>query len=227
MTDIFISYSRKNSAFVRQLYNALEKEGIKVWVDWKDIPPTREWWDEITKGIDEAHTFLFVISPSSVTSPICHLEIAHASFRNKRLIPIVHIPVDEEKFYPELIRKTLDENTRQRLGDRKFMAVAQENWQEISRHNWLFFGEEAPFSESVGTLISAMKTDFDHIREHTKWLIRARSWEAQEKKPDFLLDGVELQQAQQWLEEAADKDPPPAELHHEYLKASQQLHLRI
>jgi hypothetical protein len=41
MTDVFISYSRKDTPFVRALEAELEKDGREVWVDWQDIPPTR------------------------------------------------------------------------------------------------------------------------------------------------------------------------------------------
>ena len=38
MTDVFISYSRKDGDFARRLTNALTASGRDVWVDWEDIP---------------------------------------------------------------------------------------------------------------------------------------------------------------------------------------------
>ena len=47
MSDVFISYSRKDKNFARALHQALTKHGKDVWVDLEDIPPTAEWLKEI------------------------------------------------------------------------------------------------------------------------------------------------------------------------------------
>ena len=38
MADVFVSYSRKDGAFVHALYDVLAAAGRDVWVDWEDIP---------------------------------------------------------------------------------------------------------------------------------------------------------------------------------------------
>ncbi len=92
MADLFISYSRRNKDFVRKLYDALaNRTDIKVWVDWEGIPPTADWMAEIHSAIQQANTFVFIISPDSIASPVCKLELEHAVKHNKRLIPILHI----------------------------------------------------------------------------------------------------------------------------------------
>jgi hypothetical protein len=40
MSDVFISYSRKNSAFARRLIDKLNLTGKDAWVDWEGIPLT-------------------------------------------------------------------------------------------------------------------------------------------------------------------------------------------
>ncbi len=90
MTDVFISYSRKDKAFVQKLHNALQAEKRDTWVDWESIPLTADWWAEIQEGIENADAFVFIISPDSVTSAVCQQEIDHAAGHNKRLIPIVY-----------------------------------------------------------------------------------------------------------------------------------------
>ena len=45
MPDVFISYSRKDKAFVEKLVTALEAKKRDVWVDFEDIPFASEWWD--------------------------------------------------------------------------------------------------------------------------------------------------------------------------------------
>lgn len=91
MADLFISYSRRNTDFVRRLYDGLIENDINAWVDWEGIPPTADWLAEIYTAIESANTFIFVISPDSVSSEVCGLELAHAVKNNKRLIPLLHI----------------------------------------------------------------------------------------------------------------------------------------
>ena len=43
MTDVFISYSRKDITFVRLLHDALKENGLETWIDWQDIPPSADW----------------------------------------------------------------------------------------------------------------------------------------------------------------------------------------
>lgn len=71
MADIFISYARKDEAFVRQLHQALVENGFDVWVDVENIPLSAEWWHEIRKGIEIANVFLFIVSPDSLGSEVC------------------------------------------------------------------------------------------------------------------------------------------------------------
>ena len=39
----FVSYSRRDSAFVRRLVDALTERDITVWLDEEDIPPAARW----------------------------------------------------------------------------------------------------------------------------------------------------------------------------------------
>jgi hypothetical protein len=96
MADVFISYTRKDQAFVRHLYQALTGDRRGVWVDWEGIPVTADWWQEIRSGIEAADNFLFIISPNSPEFPICHLALAHASQCNKRIIPVIIADPDEK-----------------------------------------------------------------------------------------------------------------------------------
>jgi hypothetical protein len=89
-----ISYSRRAAAFVQQLHARLSPDRRDTWVDWEDIPVTADWWQEICAAIEAADTFVFVITPDSLNSPVCHLEIDHPRLHNKRLLPIMRRDTD-------------------------------------------------------------------------------------------------------------------------------------
>ncbi|RMF76797.1 MAG: toll/interleukin-1 receptor domain-containing protein, partial [Chloroflexi bacterium] len=166
-TDVFISYSRHNEDFVRKLFNALLDEGRDnkdIWVDWEDIPLTADWWEEIQRGIEGADTFVFVISPDSLQSPIVHMEINHARQYGKRIVPVVHQDAEVETALGALAARKLDDLTLDRLAGRDIMQMVRDNWQVLSRHNWLFFREEDDFDTAFNDLLGAIAVDLQHVR---------------------------------------------------------------
>jgi hypothetical protein len=60
MADTFISYSRKDKAFVRRLDEALKSRQREAWVDWEGIRPTEEFMQAIYRAIEAADTFILV-----------------------------------------------------------------------------------------------------------------------------------------------------------------------
>src|SRR5512134_3236894 len=86
---VFLSYSRTDGAFARQLFEALEARGVGAWVDWEGIRPSAEWWREVCAAIESVDAFLFVMSPASLASKVCADEINHAVRHHKRLIPVI------------------------------------------------------------------------------------------------------------------------------------------
>ncbi|HYP98201.1 MAG TPA: TIR domain-containing protein [Polyangiaceae bacterium] len=104
MAATFISYSRKDTDFVRRIHDALVARNHETWVDWEGIPPSAEWMREIVVAIDAATAFVFVMTPASLASKVCQEELAHALGQNKRLIPIA--PCDlEAAVVPEALSR--------------------------------------------------------------------------------------------------------------------------
>src|SRR5574339_925485 len=89
MAKLFVSYSRKDSIAARKLIEAFKSMGQEVWVDWEAIPPAVDWLEQIFRGIEEADEFIFMISPDSIASEVCKVEVGRAVLNNKRIIPIV------------------------------------------------------------------------------------------------------------------------------------------
>jgi len=48
MSDVFISYSRRDIDFVRHLFDQLQAHDREPWADWQDIPPTADWLDNMS-----------------------------------------------------------------------------------------------------------------------------------------------------------------------------------
>ena len=194
MAEIFISYSRKDTQFVRRLDEALKSRGRDTWVDWEGIRPTEEWMQAIYGAIEGADTFVFVLTPDYVASDVCARETARAAAHNKRMVPIVAREVDA-KAVPEPLAKL----------------------------NWIFCRETDDFEKAIADLISALDTDPDWIRAHTRLLTRAIEWENKGKNNSFVLRGDDLQSAEQWLAQAGtDKERQPTALQTEYIIASRK-----
>ncbi|MCB9454194.1 MAG: TIR domain-containing protein [Anaerolineaceae bacterium] len=197
MPEAFISYAREDTPFVRRVADGLTQQGREIWVDWEDIPLTADWLAEAYAGIESADNFIFVISPDSIQSGPCTLELEHALDNNKRLIPILR-------------REVLAEEDKSKMHH------------SLSAHNWLKALKDEEFENTFNTLVEVMDTDLDYIRAHTRNTIRATEWQDNRQDRSFLLQGSDLRAANAWLEQGASRQPAPTELHYAYIQASQR-----
>jgi hypothetical protein len=95
MNEIFISYAHEDSQFVHSLVGELKARGIDPWFDEEDIPKASLWQPEMLLGVQRCHDFLFIISPDSIKSEYCGLELSEAIRLNKRIIPGLLKPIEE------------------------------------------------------------------------------------------------------------------------------------
>ena len=177
---IFISYSRKDAAFVRRLHQALAARQRETWVDWEGIAPSADWFREIEAAIDAADAFAFVLSPDALASAVCARELAHAVAQNKRLLPIVHRDAVDVPVPPAL-----------------------------ARLNWIFLRDGDDFDTALGVLLAAVDTDLDWVQAHSRLLVRAREWEGRTLDASLTLRGADLKAAEHWLALGPTKTPPP------------------
>jgi len=198
MSDIFLSYSRRDKEMCRRLFDSFKALGKEVWADFEDIPLTADWWAEIQAGINAADSFVFIISPDSVRSEVCWDEIQHAVDMNKRIIPVLY-------------REVLEDNDKEKIHP------------SIGAHNWVFIREADDYDAGFQALLASVETDLEHNRTMTRLLVRAREWVDNNKGAGYLLRGEDLSEAETWLTEALHKKPEPTPEHTEYITASRQV----
>jgi WD40 repeat protein len=203
MPDLFISYAHADVDFVRRLNTCLEAHGKDAWIDWDSIPPSAEWLREIEAGIAASHAFVFVISPDSLASKVCTIELGVAIDQHKRIVPL-------------LLREPPD--------GRLPASLAASQWISFESRRQAV-GEartrQEPFDSAVQTLVTTLDTDLDRHRLHTRLLVRAGEWEQRERDPGRLLRGSDLRDAEAFLEDARTL-PQPTELEREYIAASRR-----
>src|SRR6266545_3320597 len=192
MAKLFVSYSRRDSVAARKLIESFRSIGQDVWVDWESIPPAVDWLEQIFRGIEEADAFIFMISPDSIASEVCKVEIGRAAQNNKRIIPIVLRDVDPNAT-PENIRKL----------------------------NWTFLRETDNLEEGLAKVKTAIELDLDWLEEHNRLQVRALEWH-RKKDVSLLLRGRDLRNAIHMVQTYTSKDPTPTDLQRKYIEYSRR-----
>ena len=144
--------------------------------------------EQILQGIEGVDAFLFMVSPRSIISEVCKVEINHAAKNNKRIIPVVL----------ELVQPadTID---------------------VIRQLNWIFLREaDDDFTGGLQRIKTAIELDFEWVAEHSRLQNRALDWERR-KETSLLLRGRDLWTVRQKLKGADSKDPKPTDLQRTYV----------
>lgn len=192
MTSVFISYSRKDSLVAHKLMTTFQSVDLDVWVDWEDIPPAVGWLDQILHGIEQAEVFVFLISPDSIQSEVCKIELEHAHKNAKRIIPIV-------------VRDVTPKDV---------VSILREL-------NWIFIREADDFDKGLEKIKVAINLDIKWLQEHRRLQVRALDWDRR-KDPSLLLRGGDLRSAIKLVAEYEKGDPLPSELQKLYISFSRR-----
>jgi len=194
MTDVFISYSRRDKVFTQKLYEALKAVNREVWAHWDSIPASSDWDAEIKEGIEKTESVLFLLSPEWIKSNECRKELNHAVTMGKRLLPILYIMPDQGQEVPP----------------------------ELGKINWVYMRDTDDFDKAFQTLCSAMDTDLEWVKSHTRIQVRALEWDKKNRDNSFALHGKDLAEGEQFIAGAAHKSPEPTTLQGEYVLASRK-----
>jgi TPR repeat protein len=194
---VFISYSRDDLKFADQLDAALNACGFECSIDRQGISGGEDWKRRLGDLIRDADTVVFVLSPSSARSEVCAWEVEEAARLHKRIFPVNCRPLEGA-------------SPPQRLRDL----------------NYVFFYEDAKVSDSgfgtgLNNLVAALNTDFDWLREHTRYLQRATEWDRGGRPANRLLSGDDISEAKAWAARRPKSAPEPTPLHLDFIRASE------
>jgi hypothetical protein len=167
--NVYITHSRRDAHAAERLADDLRNAGINPVLDVQSIAEAEDWKRRLHQLIRQADSVVFLVSRSSVDSQVCAWEIDEAVQLQKRILPVV-VERLEVATWPASIRNL----------NAIFMT---------SEDEWIF---------GLDSLISALSTDLEWIREHTRLGELAARWQEREHSLDLLLRGAELDAARAW-----------------------------
>jgi DNA-binding beta-propeller fold protein YncE len=199
---VFISYSRDDLDFADQLDAALKIYKYDVTLDRHGISGGEDWQTRLGALIRDADTVVFVLSPASAGSAVCQWEVSEAVRLGKRIIPVTCRPLQDAPPPPQL-----------------------------AALNYIFFYAEprasgSGFGTGLAHLVTALNTDLDWLREHTRLLQRATEWEGAGRAASRLLFGDSIAGAKAWAARRPKEAPEPTALHYDYIRASEEAETR-
>ena len=222
MSDVFISYSRRDIAFARLIREALQQSQFDTWIDWDRIPVGERWWQEITEAIEGANVFMLIISRHSLDSKVCRDEIDLALRNHKRIVPILVDRLSPEEIAtlaPDLPQFNWVVFERDQIFQVEVGAGANAGKPEDAE---VAFPKMPQFEEALRKLSVAIHTDWDWVKYHTQLQVEALRWDNNHRDASYVVHGTALEEAEQQLFRAAGRDPAPTTLQVEYVTASRQ-----
>jgi len=102
MTQVFISYSRKDLAFVEHLAEDLQAAGLEVWYDLSGLEGGTRWGKEIQSAIQNSQIFVVVLSPNSIDSEWVEKEFMYANSLKRKIIPLLYKPCETPMWFINL-----------------------------------------------------------------------------------------------------------------------------
>ncbi len=92
--SVFISYSRANTDFARDLYDKLAALEFRLWRDRSEMEAGENWWQQIQEAIRSVETMVLVLSPQALASPVVTKEWRYARQVGTRVIPVIGAAID-------------------------------------------------------------------------------------------------------------------------------------
>jgi hypothetical protein len=91
--------------------------------------------------------------------------------------------------------------------------------QTLAALNWIdATGPE--LNPALDRVVTALETDLDHVKAHTRLLVRAAEWEQGGENRSLLLRGSDLKEAEGFLVLSQGKEPAPTLVQAQFIQAS-------
>lgn len=198
----FLSYTRKDLAFVQRLSHDLNDHGCfcdydVVEVDPRNIlagiSPEDEWWKRLQDMIVRAQVVVFVLSSHSLHSKVCDEEVGFALSSGKRVVAVTYGTIDITLLPPRLSALN------------------------IAIHFGV--GEGPTYEQSLQKLVSVVHLDVAWHRFAADVAVAANKWNVLGRGREALMRGAELQALQEWASRRPASAGPFSELVLAYLSA--------
>jgi TIR domain len=194
---VYLSYSREDIVAAARIAKKLQSQGFDVFIDRWSIAAGEDWKSRIAALIHDADKFVILLSPNRVASALGTWELDLAHSLGKQIVPV--------------IVRVLDASTVP---------------SSIAALNFIVMTDAANYDTGMQSLISALSMNLDWIREHTRYLQRAREWDAGGRLANRLLSGPDIETAKVWVARHPRNAPSPTELQLDFIKASEAEALR-
>jgi len=195
--DAFISFGGQTiRSFIITLSNRLSERNYEVYHDVNDIPLMVENREFVFDTILRSDNFIYIIAPSTVRSEYCKQELEFALQHNKRIIPVLFMPLQREA-------DLLD-------------GIVAKKTPIVAPH------EDESIEPLISEISKILETDKEYVHMHSEILYKARKWAVRGRNQADLLYGKERKMAVAWLSEKSD-ELQPMQLQKEFIQASKNL----
>lgn len=169
--EVFISYSRRDTAVADALATGLSSRGFEILIDRRSLPFGERWQAELSELIRRCDTVVWLISAASVKSKWVNWELDEVAKRAKRLVPVI-----------------IDDTSRGGLP------------RQLGEINILPSEDVFDLSRDLDLLVEVLNTDYGWLKEGSRLADRAHEWIAGGRNAAFLLLGSSLHAAEHWIE---------------------------
>ncbi|MBD2113160.1 MULTISPECIES: CHASE2 domain-containing protein [Cyanophyceae] len=196
--DVFLIADPADLDFARRLNATLQLQSKSTWFDQSIRVDTSNELAMVNEALENAQNCLVVVSAHCLKNPSCLADLGYAKTLQKRIVAVSDGSVARGNLPPTLVDCP---------------------WVNFQAH-------DGDYSSNFGELYRILESDAVHVDRHTRLLVRALEWDNAGREPSLLLRGRALDQANDWLAQAAGKVPVPNQAQLDYLVASRQLPFR-
>lgn len=94
---VFLSYAHEDEEAAGKLKEALQGQGLSVWIDQKDVQ-SGSWKDRVIDGLKRSRAFVVLLTTASLGSEAVRKELALATSENVPVIPVLPVEIPEKSF---------------------------------------------------------------------------------------------------------------------------------